>query len=389
MLASVNPLSMSEPVVSFLVPDISSPVLGPVTELARHLQPEFEVEIVGADFGHGICPLYRNAFPYRSIACHRIYRWPNYIWESQRLAAELKGNIIVSVKAFATSLPVALQVKRSRAAKVIAYLDEWDGALMARLTRIERAKRWLKHLHHPVDDVYCPWVERSLSKCDLVLSTTTALQRKFGGEVLPMGVDIEEFAPRPRPETDHLRKELHLEGRNLIVFGGVVRPHKGIELILEALSMIGDTRNALVIVGPRNEHVIALENTAQFAPYLVAIGPRLKSEMPKYLGLADLIVLPLNNDLLAQTQMPCKIFEAMAMAKPIIASDVSDLPQVLEGCGRIVPPHDAQPLAKAIRWVFSNPDEADNWGRLAREKCKQQYAKPVVVERLQAIVRSF
>ena len=53
---------MPAPKISFLVPDIHSPVLGPVTVLARHLQPAYDVEIVGADFGYGVCEMYRGSF---------------------------------------------------------------------------------------------------------------------------------------------------------------------------------------------------------------------------------------------------------------------------------------------------------------------------------------
>lgn len=377
---------MPPPTVSFLVPDIFSPVLGPVTVLARHLAPEYSVEIAGADFGHGICPMYRDSFPYKAIACPRIHRWPDYLWESRRLEAALTGDLIVAVKAFATSLPVALAAKRRRGAKVVAYLDEWDGALMARLSAAQKAKRWLQHFHHPVDDVYCPWVERLLPRCDHVLSTTTALQRKFGGDVLPMGVDMDDFSPRPPQETAALRRALGLEGRNLIVFGGVVRPHKGIELILAALAQIGDPRNQLVIVGPENEHVAQLKADPVFAPHLAAIGPRPKAEMPRHLGLADLVVLPLNNDLLAQTQMPCKVFEAMAMAKPVIASAVADMPRVLEGCGWTVPPEDVAALARQIQWVFDHPQDAAETGRRARQACAEKFSRPVAARQLKAVV---
>jgi len=377
---------MSPAAVSFLVPDIHSPVLGPVTVLASHLIPDYEVEIVGPDFGHGVCPMYRDAFPYKVISCPRIYRWPDYFWESRRLAAALTGHVIVAVKAFATSLPVALQARRRRQAKVIAYLDEWDGALMARLSPTQKMMRWIKHVHHPVDDIYCPWVERLLPGCDHVLSTTTALQKRFGGAVLPMGVDLDVFSPRPKEESIRLRRELDLKDRNLIVFGGVVRPHKGIELILDSLAAIGNPSNALVIVGPVNEHVAALGANPAYAPYLVAIGPRPKADMPNYLGLADLVVLPLNDDLLAQTQMPCKVFEAMAMAKPIIASAVSDLPLVLEGCGWTVPPDDAGRLARCIQWAFTHPEEAASQGQRARQKCMAQYSRQVVSSQLHAII---
>lgn len=380
------PMSAPRPQVSFLVQDIFSPVLGPVTVLAQHLVPDFEVEIVGPDFGTGICPMYRGAFPYRAIPCPRIYRWPDYLWESRRLEAALSGEVIVAVKAFATSLPVALRAKRRRGARVVAYLDEWDGALMARLTRAQRAKRWLRHFHHPADDVYCPWIERLLPRCDKILSTTTALQRRFGGDVLPMGVDLEAFSPRPPDESAALRRQLGLQDRRLIVFGGVVRPHKGIEWILDALVAIGDPRNALVIVGPRNEHVIHLEGQAAYAPYLRAVGARPKAEMPMHLGLADLVVLPLNNDLLAQTQMPCKVFEAMAMAKPVVATGVSDLPLVLADCGWTVPPNDVAALAERIRWALDHPAESAERGRRAREKCAAQYGQPVAARQLKATI---
>ena len=377
---------MALPKVSFLVPDIFSPVLGPVTVLARHLAPDFEVEIVGPDFGHGVCPMYQGSFPYKAVACPRIYRWPDYLWESRRLEAALAGELIIAVKAFATSLPVALAAKRHRGAKVVAYLDEWDGALMARLSATQKAKRWVKHFQHPVDDLYCPWVESLLPRCDHLLATTTALQRKFGGDVLPVGVDMDEFSPRTAEEGFALRQQLGLQAKRLIVFGGVVRPHKGIEQILAALAQIGDPRNRLVIVGPDNEHVAQLKANSVFASYLAVIGPRPKSEMPRHLGLADLVVLPLNNDLLAQTQMPCKVFEAMAMAKPIIASAVADMPQILDQCGWTVPPDDVEALAHQIQWAFDHPKESAEYGEKARKACADKYSKPIAAKMLKALV---
>lgn len=377
---------MAHPKVSFLVPDIFSPVLGPVTVLARHLAPDFEAEIVGPDFGHGICPMYRDSFPYKAVACPRIHRWPDYLWESRRLEAALSGELLIAVKAFATSLPIALAAKRHRGAKVVAYLDEWDGALMARLSAAQQAKRWLNHFQHPVDDLYCPWVERLIPRCDHVFSTTTALQRKFGGDVLPMGVDMDDFSPRPSEESSALRQHLGLQAKRLIVFGGVVRPHKGIELILAALAQIEDPRNLLVIVGPENEHVAQLKANSVFASYLAVIGPRPKAEMPQHLGMADLVVLPLNNDLLAQTQMPCKVFEAMAMAKPVIASAVADMPRILDQCGWTVPPDDVGALARQIQWVFDHPQESAAYGDKARKACAEKYSKPVAAKMLKTLV---
>lgn len=373
--------------ISFLLPDIASPVLGPILSLAGSLQQDYEVQIAGPDMGLGVCRMYRGLFSYTTVSTPRLYRFPDYFWEARRLEKAVAGDVVIAVKAFASSVPVALSAKKHRGAKVIAYLDEWDGALMARLSPQQRRRRWREHFIHPLDDVYCPLVEKQLPRCDRIISTTTALQKKFGGDVVPCGVDMDVFAPQPEETVSAERAALGLTGKRLIIFGGVVRPHKGIELILSALARLGDSQNQLVIVGPLNEHVGQLQQDPAFAPYLTAIGPRPKETMPLYLSMADAVVLPLKDDLLAQTQMPCKIFEAMSMARPIIASAVSDLPEVLEGCGWLVPPDDAAALAERLAFVFAHPQEAAETGLRAWEKCRAQYSREVAGAQLRSIVQ--
>jgi len=380
---------MAPPVcdISFLVPSISSPVIGPVTVLARILESRYSVEIVGPDFGAGVCPMYRDSYAYKPVSTPRLYRLPDYIWESRRLGRELSGRIIIAVKARGSSLPVAMRERKRRGASVLVYLDEWDGALVAQLSRTERLQRMFCHIHHPLDDVYMPWVERLIHKTDGVLSTTTFLQKKFGGYIMHMGVDCDFFQPQPAEQTAGLKASLGLAGRKLIVFGGVVRPHKGLEPILEALVQIGDPSLALLVVGPRTEHVESLSLNGPWQSSLHCTGSVPKEEMPRYLDMADIIVLPLQDTLLAQSQMPCKVFEAMAMAKPIIATDVSDLALVLEGCGRIVPPDDAGALAAAIESVLNDPEGSAVLGRAARKKCMEYFSRERTEEQLLGIIR--
>lgn len=359
--------------ISFLVPDIGGPVLGPVTVLARTLQTHYDVEIVGPDFGSGVCGMYRGSFDYKTVSTPRLYRFPNYFFERARLAEAVTGDVVVAVKAFADTVPVAWQLKKKYGRKMVVYLDEWDGALYQRLRSEEKVARWIRHFHHPMDDVYCPIVERLIPRADQVISTSTFLQHKFGGRIVHMGVDTNYF--KPQPGTDELRRTLGLEGRKLIVFGGVVRPHKGLEQIPAALALLKREECRFVIVGPKNEHVEELLAHREYGPYIVALGPQPKDQMPRYLDLADLVILPLVDNLLARSQMPCKIFEAMAMAKPIIATDISDLPLVLDGGGWVVPPGDVPALAEKMRFVFDHPDQARAMGEAARAKCIRLYSK--------------
>lgn len=64
----------------------------------------------------------------------------------------------------------------------------------------------------------------------------------------------------------------------------------------------------------------------------------------------------------------------MAMAKPIIATNVSDLPEILDECGWIVEPEKPKELAKTIQYVLDNPKEAEEIGWKARQKCIEKYS---------------
>jgi glycosyltransferase involved in cell wall biosynthesis len=76
----------------------------------------------------------------------------------------------------------------------------------------------------------------------------------------------------------------------------------------------------------------------------------------------------------ARHQVPMKLFDAMAMAKPIVASSVSDLPLVLQGCGRLVPPGDVDRLAEALTELVNNPEDASALGKCARLRCVEKYS---------------
>jgi glycosyltransferase involved in cell wall biosynthesis len=72
----------------------------------------------------------------------------------------------------------------------------------------------------------------------------------------------------------------------------------------------------------------------------------------------------------------------MAMGKPVIATRISDLPLILEGCGELVPPADASALARAIQSVLDDPQQAVRLGQAARARCLALYSREVTCRQL-------
>ena len=76
----------------------------------------------------------------------------------------------------------------------------------------------------------------------------------------------------------------------------------------------------------------------------------------------------------------------MAMKKPIVASAVSDLPEILDGCGRIVEPESPDLLAAEINSILDNPDEATAMGERARERYVSRYGWNQMQQDLDSII---
>ncbi len=110
------------------------------------------------------------------------------------------------------------------------------------------------------------------------------------------------------------------------------------------------------------------------ADRVLHLGFLAHSAMPELLAMADLVALPQRRHPVAEAQIPAKVFEAMAMAKPVVATAVSDLPEILAGCGIIVEPENVSQLAAAIEIVLTDCQRGEEMGERARERHQQEYS---------------
>ena len=93
-----------------------------------------------------------------------------------------------------------------------------------------------------------------------------------------------------------------------------------------------------------------------------------------FLSMADLVVLAQRNTPQTVGQLPAKLAHAMAMEKPIISTNISDMPEILNGCGVIVEPGDVDTLAQNIHRLMEDEEEATELGKRARQKCRERFS---------------
>jgi glycosyltransferase involved in cell wall biosynthesis len=155
------------------------------------------------------------------------------------------------------------------------------------------------------------------------------------------------------------------------MFLGTPRGHKGVDDLVEAVGSLGPgVVLALVGVDPARSGAPRWSASS----HVRVIGEIPFDDVPRYLVAADVVAVPQRDTTDTVGQVPAKLFDAMALGRPIVSTSVSMIPEILEGCGVVVDPGDVAALAGAIKRLLDNPDEAATLGRRARERCEARYS---------------
>jgi glycosyltransferase involved in cell wall biosynthesis len=196
------------------------------------------------------------------------------------------------------------------------------------------------------------------------------LERRFGGTLVPHVRDTEAWDP-VRFDRQAARAALGLGAERVVMFLGTPRGHKGVDDLVEAVGAVGKGAR-LVLVGADTRGEAARRWAAQ--SWVRVLGEIAFDDVPRYLVAADVVAVPQRATTDTMGQVPAKIFDAMALARPIISTAVSMIPEILDGCGLLVPPGDSIALAASLRRLLDDPDTAAALGRRARERCQARYS---------------
>ena len=159
-----------------------------------------------------------------------------------------------------------------------------------------------------------------------------------------------------------------VEGPVVLCFG-VVRPYKGVDVLLEAFR---DVAAELWVVGrPLGE---SMERLRRLAPAeRVRFVSRYVSdlELPAFFRRADLLVLPHR-----RVDVSGVLFAGLAFGKPMVLSDVGGFRDVVEpyGAGRLVPPEDPEALGSAIAELLADPGARAELAERARAAAAGPYS---------------
>ena len=375
--------------VSFFVHDLATNPVGRTIALANALKPLYDVEILGLLVsGDQVYPPYRGMFDYKTLRSKDGLA--NLLKASRALASMSSGHVIYACKPLITSFfpaVLAAGIPKRRPLFLDVDDDNWGHPAMSDLLcdplcGLRDIDGWLyTRALHPLK-----------YRLDGTTVVSTALQKRYGGILLRHGPDESEFDPA-RPEfadAGPIRERYRLpRERKLLLFAGTPRAHKGISLLVEVLQRPECGSWDLVLVAPL-DHPDVQEARRILGDRCHALGFTPYSEMPALLAAADAVPLPQQPVPFAVAQMPAKLFDAMSMAKPIIASRVGDLGDILgqKERGWVVTPDAPGEFAAALAEVAADPRRAARRGQNARTWFLAEASGSVILERLHTMIQS-
>lgn len=194
------------------------------------------------------------------------------------------------------------------------------------------------------------------------------------------GVDFDQF--NITQNKSDCRNRLNLpKDKKIVGYVGQLRTmgmEKGINILIEAyMALKNDFINlVVVIVGGNREDLLIYKNIAKQKKLseeeILFIGRKNHREIPYYLKAFDVLVMPFpNTKHYAFYMSPLKLFEYMSSKKPIVASDLPSLREVLDERNAVlVEPDNYEAFAEGIAEIINQPKLAEELAENAVQKVK-------------------
>lgn len=180
-------------------------------------------------------------------------------------------------------------------------------------------------------------------------------QRGGGGgkvSVIKNGADLERFTEPPHGHAQRVKRRLGLEGRFVAAYVGTHGMAHGLDTILDAADRLRpDTRIVFLLAGDGAECERLLRRKQEMGLHnVVMLGQQPKEAMPDIWAATDASLILLRRDGLFKTVLPSKMFEAMAMRRPIVLGVEGEARALMEdaGAGIAITPESAEELAAAV-----------------------------------------
>lgn len=226
-----------------------------------------------------------------------------------------------------------------------------------------------------------------------------ALVKRFGVDeerckVIPNGVNTSLFRPLDKIAC---RKKLGLEqGYFYLGFVGMFRPWQGLDTLLLGMKIIkemGHNKIRCLLAGDGDGVEILREMVKEYGleEVIIFTGKIRYEEVPIYMNSFDVCLAPFKKERNEKIGLsPLKLYEYLACARPVIASKVRGVTEVIENgnCGFLIEPDNAQDLASKIVKSYNEQDNLVQLGSNGRTFVEKNSSWEKIARRVENVLKA-
>jgi glycosyltransferase involved in cell wall biosynthesis len=259
----------------------------------------------------------------------------------------------------------------------ILVRDHYTLATLAGGLRERDVQRLAAEVH---DLPHSPARRRTLARHLARLPAVVTITRGLRDDLVELGVPAEVVLVAPDgvhvarhadlPDAPAARRHLQLPEAPTVAYAGQFYAWKGVDALVEAVGRVPEAQ--LLLVGGDKVNLPRVQALARReAPGRVHFtGQVPHAAVPFHLAAADVVALPnsAREEISARYTSPLKLFEALASRRPVLASNLASLREVLrhDQNAWLVPPDDPEALAAGLRALLRDPLRAARLAASAR-----------------------
>ncbi|MCL7413960.1 MAG: glycosyltransferase family 4 protein [ANME-2 cluster archaeon] len=230
------------------------------------------------------------------------------------------------------------QIKEFRPDVIIAFgiLNAYLGMKQARKHNIPFVYYLIDHLHTLLPGALTrmiakPFEKKTIKGADKIFVINKGLKDyavEMGGSankisVIPAGVDLEKF--NPKVDGSLIREKYGINKDDILLFFmGWIYDFSGMKEVAESLSTTDNEKIKIMIVGEGDlyEPLLNMRSEKKLDGKLILTGKIPFEKIPEHIAAADICLLPAYKNEIMMNIVPIKVYEYMAMGKPVIATNL-------------------------------------------------------------------
>ncbi len=295
--------------------------------------------------------------------------------------------VIASSPTFFASYSAWVTARMRRAAFVLEVRDLWPEAFVG--LGVLRSGRITRVLEGLARFIY--------RRSDHIVVVTESFAGRIAAQGIPAakittitnGADIEWFAADVSDAAATLRHQLGLNEKFVVAYIGAHGVSHGLRSVMEAAGRCSDERVAFLFVGDGGEKV-ALEKyrSEKNLANVTMLTSQPAESIREFYTLADVCLVPLRDIPLFEAFIPSKMFEIMAVGRPIIGSLRGEAKRILErsGAALVVAPESPDELLAAIAALAQSPERCGAMAAAGRLFAAANYSRQALGERYASLL---